>query len=206
MRTAHYSLCRCRRRPRMRSRGVDGSGGAEARHEHVLAVACGLLRLPFGKRARTARGPDLARHALGGMTPARTPPEKVISGSFRRWAHLGSNQCVDNCRHFLRSPLLEQRLSVREHERRDGALGDHGAPHHCLAASGWSHQHASVMGEHLGHGGRLLRRQGAVELELRAGVCWSPVVGDQPAACVLDGRLDLFEQPRGMCKCVGSSS
>ena len=97
----------------------------------------------------------------------------------------------------LDSLLLEQRLPVREHERRHGAVGDHGAPHHRLAASRRSHEYAFVVGEHLGHGGRLLRGQDALELEVCAGVCRSPVVGNQPAARVPDGRLDLFEQPAG---------
>lgn len=94
----------------------------------------------------------------------------------------------------LDPPLLEQRLTVREHERRDSAGGDHGAPHHRLAGTGWSHEHTRGVGEQLGHGGRLLRGQSALELEVDAGVRWSSVFGSQPAARVPDGGLDLFEQ------------
>jgi hypothetical protein len=93
----------------------------------------------------------------------------------------------------LAPPLVQQRLAVHQHQRRQVSGGDDGTPHDGLARPGRCHQHTVVVAEHGVHGRCLQGSQPAVEAERQWGEARSVVGDDEFAAGVAKQRSQLLQ-------------
>ena len=94
-------------------------------------------------------------------------------------------------------PLLKQRATVHEHERRSGALGDERGRHHGLAGAGRRHEDPGLVRCHR-FDGRLLRRcQGPCERRRDRSPSLRSSRTVRPAQLLRSRRRRASKQPRG---------